>query len=160
MHVAGYRAEDHVWRRRRVELSIREQRALAARLCDHFDVPLVDVVRGRHGSAGSYYNPGARHERGTGPARITLGRSADGSSDWIVCHEIAHHVTYVRGTDRGHGSAWAAVYVAAVAHAISAGWARRLAAAMRREGVRLPERRLAEMGETEMAAVVRHGARC
>ena len=126
----GYRAEGKVFARRRRALSMQEARDLAGLLFDHFDVDPIVVQRPQHGGTrrGFYFYP--RPRSGT-PARIEL---RDDAPDWMVCHEVAHHVAFDRG-HRGHGPEWAAIYVEAVEEFISEPYGARLHRAMVREGL-------------------------
>jgi hypothetical protein len=116
-------------------LSMQEARDLAARLFDHFDVEPIVVQRPQHGGtrSGMYFYPRSRSGK---PARIEL---RDDAPDWMVCHEVAHHVAHNRG-HRGHGPEWAAIYVEAVEAVISEPYADRLHRAMTREGLVPAER--------------------
>lgn len=142
----AYDAEREVFRRRTKAMTMADARDLAAKLCAHFGVPPLLVQRNRQGEPnwGSTYWWGARswYRDGTGRApRIHLAETAP---DWLVCHEVAHHVATCRvdmpaeGRPRnpGHGPAWQRLYVEAVELAISAHYARRLHLAMRRRGLR------------------------
>lgn len=115
----AYDVENRVFARRRTRLEMAEARAIADRLCDYFGVPPVLVMRTRDHARGSWYYPG----NGKRPPHIALRWDA---ADWLVCHEVAHHVVTVHGSDRGHGVAWAAAYVDAVDLIVGAWYGRRL----------------------------------
>lgn len=115
--IRGYQAEDSVFRgkRRRPALSMQDARDLADKLCAHFGVEPIYVLRTRRRhpmrEGGSWFYPGTD----TTPPRIALDLDA---ADWIVCHEVAHYVNDVRATAAGrkrtgHDRRWAAVYVEA-----------------------------------------------
>jgi hypothetical protein len=109
--VRAYEGERLVFKRRCTPLSMQETRDLADKLFAHFGVEPIHVMRTRrqhpHWKARSWYWPG----HGAKLPRLAIDLDA---SDWVVCHEVAHYVSDVRKCDRGHGRAWAAIYVEAV----------------------------------------------
>lgn len=135
----AYDVEDRVFRRRRTRLEMAEARDIADRLCAHFGVPPILVMRTRDHARGSWYYP----SNGKRPPHIALRWDAP---DWLVCHEFAHYVADITGSDRGHGRAWAAIYVDAVDFIISAWYGRRLYNGFKQVGLAgsTPERKAAK----------------
>lgn len=129
----AYEVERRVFARRRTRLEMDDARLLADTLCDLFAVPRIHVLRNRNQwGYGSWFYP----PRGGKPALVALSWQAP---DWVVCHEVAHWVTWYqghrRGRECGHGHEWALRYCIAVGAAISDTYAVRLARAMEKAGV-------------------------
>lgn len=127
----AYAIEDAVFSRRNKPLTMQEARDLAAKLFAHFGVEPI-VVKRAVGTAGQRSSSHFWHPHKERPARIHLDILAP---DWIICHEVAHYVNFTRGA-KGHGKAWAAIYVEAVRVVISDTYANRLEAKFAKGGLR------------------------
>lgn len=137
----AYEIEDRVFARRRTPLSMQEARDLAGKLFAHFGVEPILVQRNRRGGRGATYRGRIPDYLGL-PGRAPRIDLCNEAADWLVCHEVAHHVAASRGLVRResgsrtwHGPVWAAIYVEAVRVGITESYADRLAAAFARGGL-------------------------
>jgi len=85
---------------------------IAADLFKHFGVEPIEVKHARSDAQRSWYWHATRKRS----ARIHLSQIR-GCNAATLCHEVAHHVSHLRGS-RGHDRLWASVYVLAVERAM------------------------------------------